>query len=206
MSSSVVPAKVAPPGLAEQVLPGPQKAGEPTPEPRSAAFRLQEPGGDQQHRLASKPVSSGTLLQPKGCAPGPTRAWPDAAALWGVFALVAGVAGVVLFCFDPRQYHFYPVCFFHATTGLLCPGCGALRAMHQLLHGHLVAAFRFNPMLVVSLPILAWLAARYAWQRGRKEPASLGIRPLWLWLGLGVVLVVSVMRNLPGAPFAMLRP
>ena len=61
-----------------------------------------------------------------------------------VSALVAGAAGLVLFCFDPRQYHFYPVCFFHQTTGLLCPGCGALRAGHQLLHGHLVSALCEN--------------------------------------------------------------
>ena len=121
-------------------------------------------------------------------------------------ALLAAVAGLVLFCFDPRQYHFYPVCFFHKTTGLLCPGCGALRAMHQLLHGQVATAFRFNPVLVVSLPILAWLGTRYVWQKSRNEPASLGLRPLWLWLILAAVLVVSVLRNLPGAPFALLRP
>ena len=34
----------------------------------------------------------------------------------------AAVAGLVLFCFDPSRYHFYPVCFFHKTTGLLCAG------------------------------------------------------------------------------------
>ena len=121
-------------------------------------------------------------------------------------ALFAAVASLVLFCFDPRQYHFYPVCFFHQTTGLLCPGCGALRALHQLLHGNLATAFRFNPVLIVSLPILAWLGARYGWRKGKNEPASLGLRPLWLWLALVAVLVVSVLRNLPGAPFDMLRP
>jgi len=123
-----------------------------------------------------------------------------------VSALLGAVAGLVLFCFDPSQYHFYPVCFFHKTTGLLCPGCGALRALHQLLHGHLATAFRFNPVLIVSLPILAWFGARYGWQKARNEPASLGLRRLWLWLILAAVLVVSVLRNLPGAPFALLRP
>jgi hypothetical protein len=32
------------------------------------------------------------------------------------------------------------------------------------------------------------------------------LRPGWLWLFLAAVLIVSVLRNLPGAPFAMLRP
>jgi hypothetical protein len=120
--------------------------------------------------------------------------------------LLAAVATLVLFCFDPRQYHFYPVCFFHQTTGLLCPGCGALRALHQLLHGHLAAALRYNPVLIVSLPFLFWLGARLARQQARHQPLSLGLRPAWLWLMLAAVLVVSVLRNLPGAPFALLRP
>lgn len=138
----------------------------------------------------------------------PSASWSKAArpAVLGVFGLLAGVAGLVLFCFDPRQYHFYPLCFFHKTTGLLCTGCGALRGLHQLLHGHLAAAFRFNPMLVVSLPFLCWFGAKYWQQQARNQPLSLGLRPVWLWLALGAVLVVSVLRNLPGTSFAMLRP
>jgi hypothetical protein len=123
-----------------------------------------------------------------------------------ITAFLAVVAGLVLFCFDPRRYHFYPVCYFHQITGLLCPGCGGLRALHQLLHGHLVTAFRFNPALLVSLPILAWLGARYGWQKARNQATCFGLRPLWLWLSLAAVLAVSVLRNLPGAPFDMLRP
>jgi hypothetical protein len=123
-----------------------------------------------------------------------------------VCVLLAAFAAVVLFYFDPRQYHFYPVCFFHQTTGLLCPGCGALRATHQLLHGHLAAAFRFNPMLIVSLPFLLWLGARFSLQKARHQPLSLGLRLGWLWLILAAVLIVSVLRNLPAAPFALLRP
>jgi hypothetical protein len=123
-----------------------------------------------------------------------------------VSALLATAGALVLFCFDPRQYHFYPVCFLHQTTGLLCPGCGALRATHQLLHGHLEAAFRFNPMLVASLPVLAWLGARYSLRMAKNQPLSLGLRPLWLWLLLAAVLVFSVLRNVPGTTFALLRP
>lgn len=124
----------------------------------------------------------------------------------GVSVLVAAGAGLVLFCFDPRQYHFYPVCFFHQTTGLLCPGCGALRAGHQLLHGHLAAAFHFNPMLMLSMPVVAWLGARYGLRKARNQPVSIGLRPRWLWLMLVAVLAISLVRNLPGTPFDWLRP
>jgi hypothetical protein len=138
----------------------------------------------------------------------PSATWSKAArpAVLSVVILLAAVAGIVLFCFDPRQYHFYPVCFFHKTTGLLCPGCGALRALHQLLHGHLATAFRFNPVLVVSLPLVGWFIARLALQKAGDQPLSVPLRPGWLWLILTAVLLVSVLRNLPGTPFAMLRP
>ncbi len=140
--------------------------------------------------------------------PGTSRAAASrsAPALGGIFVLLAGIAGLVLYCFDPSKYHFYPICFFHKTTGLLCPGCGGLRALHQLLHGHLVAAFRFNPMLIVLLPFVCWFGARLALQQARNQPPALGLRPVWLWLILAAVLVVSVLRNLPGMPFALLRP
>ena len=139
----------------------------------------------------------------------PASAGPIKAVRPGALALLillAAVAALVLFCFDPRQYHFYPICFFRQATGLLCPGCGALRALHQLLHGHLAAAFRFNPMLVVSLPVFVCLGTRYGLRQVTNQPASFTLRPVWLWLILTAVLVASVLRNLPGAPFALLRP
>src|SRR5208283_1274662 len=54
-------------------------------------------------------------------------------------ALAAAVAAAVLFVFDPATAGFYPVCALHEMTGLQCPGCGGLRAMHQVFHGHLAA-------------------------------------------------------------------
>jgi hypothetical protein len=114
------------------------------------------------------------------------------------------VAGGVLFCFDPCRYHFYPICYFHQTTGLLCAGCGSLRALHQLLHGHLATAFRFNPLVVLSLPLMLGFGARYAAQMARNQPAPLRLRPIWLWLVLAVVVVFTVVRNVPGLPFATL--
>ena len=156
--------------------------------------------------VLSGPAAAGDARAPARTGSRLAAAPASAPAVLTLCALLAAVAGLVLFCFDPRQYHFYPVCFFHKTTGLLCPGCGALRALHQLLHGHLVAAFRFNPMLLASLPFLLWFGARYGLQKATNRPATIGVRPVWLWLILWAVVVVSALRNLPGAPFAILPP
>ena len=46
-----------------------------------------------------------------------------------------------------RAAHFLP-CPFHWLTNLYCPGCGAQRAMHDLLHGRFGEAFGHNAALV----------------------------------------------------------
>jgi hypothetical protein len=120
-----------------------------------------------------------------------------------VVAVPMAFACLLLFCFDPRRYGFYPTCFFYKTTGLLCAGCGCLRATHELLHGHLVTAFRFNPLLVVSLPLLAWFGAVQTVRKASHQPA-LAVRPAWLWALLVVLVAFTVLRNVPGVPFATL--
>src|SRR5919108_2900402 len=78
-----------------------------------------------------------------------------------VAALAALSACIVVFVFPPQQYNFYPVCPIYQWTGLLCPGCGATRALHALLHGELFAALSLNPVVVVLSPFIAAIAV---WQ------------------------------------------
>jgi hypothetical protein len=140
--------------------------------------------------------------------PGPratlSRGWKVLTALLAL-ATVAG--GAVLFLFDPAQYGFYPFCLFHRLTGLNCPGCGGLRALHQLAHGHLATAFRLNALVVLGLPIGAWLGARWLRRRASGPPQPpLGARPIWLWTILAVLMVFGILRNLPVPLLARLSP
>jgi hypothetical protein len=121
---------------------------------------------------------------------------------WAVgFALLA-VAAATLYLFEPTQYRFYPQCALHRYTGLACPGCGALRAVHQLLRGHFWAAFQLNSLLILVLPVAAWHAGDSflrTW-RGR-PPRAIFPSPFWGWLALGAVVVFTIARNLPFFPF-----
>ena len=134
---------------------------------------------------------------------------PKPRALWlpsAIVALVCLAAGLVLFAFDPAHHAFYPVCTFYRTTGLLCPGCGSLRALHQLLHGHWRAALHDNLLLIASLPLAGWFILHSVVAGTRHQPWCPEIRPRWLWVALVVVILFGVLRNLPFAQRFWLAP
>ena len=55
---------------------------------------------------------------------------------------------------DPSEPGVTPPCLILTFTGLYCPGCGSLRALHQLLNGNVLAAFWLNPIMVISIPLV----------------------------------------------------
>ncbi len=127
---------------------------------------------------------------------------------WYVVLAVLAVASLslVLYSFDPTQNSFYPVCFFHRATGLLCPGCGSLRAMHQLLHGHVFTALRDNLIMMLTLVIAGVFGLRHGWLKLQSKPATLNVQPVWIWTGVITFFIFGIVRNLPAQPFALLRP
>ena len=71
--------------------------------------------------------------------------------------LSGGVA--LLYLLDPAKEALFPPCPFHWATGLKCPGCGSLRAVHAFLNGDVVAALTLNPVAVAFFPLLLWCTA-----------------------------------------------
>ena len=112
--------------------------------------------------------------------------------------------GALVFFFNPGTHHFYPVCLFHALTGLNCPGCGMTRALYALLHGNVLAALKDNALFVAALAALAVWGARLAVRKWRDQPATSKISPKVLWLLLVLSLLFGGARNLPG--FEWLSP
>src|SRR5580698_11496053 len=85
-------------------------------------------------------------------------------------AMLATVAGMILLeIFDPATSGIFPPCPVHYLTGWYCPGCGSLRAIHQLLHGNLRAAWALNPLTVVLLPFLTYGLASFALFKLREQ-------------------------------------
>jgi hypothetical protein len=113
------------------------------------------------------------------------------------FGLLFGAIAAAVFAFDPERVRVYPVCPFHQMTGLWCPGCGTTRALHQLLHGNLAAAFRFNLLSMTLLPVAGYLVAR---------GDATTLKPAWIWALLVVIVAFGVLRNIPAHPFTLLAP
>src|SRR5271155_2956468 len=97
--------------------------------------------------------------------------------------MLAAVAAaiVMLHSFDPATSGLFPPCPLLYLTGWYCPGCGSLRAMHQLLRGNLHAAWALNPLTILLLPFLAYGTASYALFeiRGRHLP-RLFLPAVWI--------------------------
>ena len=114
-------------------------------------------------------------------------------------AAVAGLA--VLRLFEKQVVAVLPPCPLHALTGLYCPGCGSTRAMRALLHGDFLAAWHFNPLFTLVLPLLAAILIT-----ARFSSKPLGRSPLVSWSLLAAVVLFGVARNIPVAPFTALAP
>ncbi len=98
--------------------------------------------------------------------------------------------------FNPDQLPF-PKCPFHSLTGLLCPGCGSQRAMYQLLHGHVGAAFKLNQLFLPSVfyALGGFVTANIfpaSWPMVRQKFYGLNAA----YISLVVILVFWILRNL----------
>ncbi len=109
--------------------------------------------------------------------------------------LLVAVAAL-LYIYNPARTAFFPPCPFHYATGLYCPGCGSLRAMHSLLHLDIAGAFRMNALMVISIPFLLIIARRPRWIYHKWTP----------WVCFLVIVLYAVFRNLPQWPFSLFAP
>lgn len=111
-----------------------------------------------------------------------------------VFALIAPDSGV------------YPVCPFFLLTDLYCPGCGAQRAMHALMNGHIGQAFTLNPLMVTGLLYFAAEGVISILRKngsGLRQISTLRYTPHAV---LFIVITFWILRNIPAEPFTFLAP
>ncbi len=172
------------------------------PDPRGGPGRagVRTPGG---------PAPAGTA-PPAGAEPAAGAATAAAVATRGSGAsgaarpLTVAVAGAAVVTWlgvtDPYRPGAHLACPVLALTGLWCAACGGQRAVHELAHGDVVAAWGMNPLVVLAAPLAVVLWAR--WLRratGRTAARTARATPhvLLAWTLLAVVAAFTVLRNVP---------
>lgn len=110
---------------------------------------------------------------------------------------VACVVGALIlyFTLDPST-NYFPRCMFHEITGLQCPGCGSQRALHSLLRGDFSAAWHYNALFILELPLLVLLVA--AWYLRSRIPVLhrvLNSRSVILTI-LAIIILWTIFRNI----------
>jgi hypothetical protein len=130
-------------------------------------------------------------------------------ARWAILGCACAAGTALLYAQDPTQPgpSLLPPCPLYALTGIYCPGCGTARALYSLLHGNVIAALGFNPLLVVALPFLVAVLGSYAlwWARRTPLPGFVTSRMVGN-VALWVVGIYFVLRNIPLEPFTLLAP
>ena len=119
-----------------------------------------------------------------------------------LFWLSLAAASGYLLLFEPGKSGVFLACPFRKITGFTCPGCGSTRAMHRLIHGDVIAAFQFNPLFILALPLLLYVLVRYTDAAIRGKP----LNPNQLnansnWVQFVVILSFWIFRNTPFYPF-----
>jgi hypothetical protein len=85
-------------------------------------------------------------------------------------------------------------CPIYKFSGIYCPGCGATRAVGEILQGNVVAAFEHNA-LFMSAPLLIMIANMLK-RKDNKSPK------IFLLITFALTLGFTIARNIPNSIFA----
>ena len=116
-------------------------------------------------------------------------------------ALAVLGASVLLHVRSPHESGSYLFCPWLVLTGTFCPGCGGLRAVHDLTRGDVAAAASSNLLLVGAAPVVLGLWLR--WFTARWHGAGQALSRHGGVVAVALLIVASlafwVARNVPGA-------
>lgn len=102
---------------------------------------------------------------------------------------------LVLYLELGKYFKIYIPCPIKKITGYYCPGCGITRMMKALLCFDFYQAFRFNPLVFISLPFIIFFYIESIF--AKKEPLYNRI-PNKIWSVIIIIFIVyGVLRNIP---------
>lgn len=113
---------------------------------------------------------------------------------WGLMATTAGFYLLVT-----RVAYFQNMpCWFHAATGLYCPGCGATRSFLLLIEGHPIEALAYYPAVPYTVLVYLWFMLSNSIELLSRGRLRMGLRYRNLYLYIAVCLILGnwVVKNI----------
>lgn len=157
----------------------------------------------EQSTRTVPPSAAAGLLEQQGAAEGDTPSG-SRRGRWRAMALpvTAGCVGIaavaLLHVRDPHIEGSYGVCPSYALLGVYCPGCGGMRAVHNLTDGRILDSLHSN---LIALPLLIAFAlwvVDWAVRSWRGQPMrQLSISWFTMWTLLVALAGYTVLRNTP---------
>lgn len=94
-----------------------------------------------------------------------------------------------------NYFHIYIHCPIKAITGLYCPGCGITRMLLSIIQLDFYQAFRYNPLLFITLPIfiIFFLNALIT----KREPLYNKISNKVWTIIIIIFIAYGILRNIP---------
>ena len=115
-------------------------------------------------------------------------------------------ACIALYFYEPNEQDKFLGCMINSATGLHCPGCGATRGTHELLHGHLGQALDYNLFSTTFLLFLGYFFVGKG-LRALKVPFPMPRYNHKIVISYLILMgVFVILRNIPVEPFNWLAP
>ena len=116
---------------------------------------------------------------------------------WTVLGVIAAY---FLFCSITEfqlTRHLAP-CFFHAMTGLYCPGCGGTRAVLLFLHGNFLKSFLYHPIVIYTVLVGGYFMISQTIGRIAKKEFRfvLHYHDWMLWVAMILIIANFFIKNL----------
>ena len=94
-----------------------------------------------------------------------------------------------------NKLNIYINCPIKEITGLYCPGCGITRMLQAILQLNFYQAFRYNPLLFISLPFFIFFTIEGIITK--KDPLYNKIPNKILITIIIIFIIYGILRNLP---------
>ena len=124
--------------------------------------------------------------------------------------VLACLGFLYIYIVDPaRPGAIFFTCPIYMATGFYCPADGNTRALHALVHLNIPEVFQNNILFPFIFLIFTWLlVGEYLKLLLRRRVLWLPkkIKLAWVWIGLSIVFIFTICRNIPIYPFTILAP